>query len=270
MKKGIIITLIVLISIILIVAMIFGAIALTKVTKGIMDDVQDGEDIQSIVTDIGKIYKNPVATMKIKDYGTVKIELYPDIAPNTVKNFITLSNNGFYDGLTFHRVIENFMIQGGDKNGNGTGNPRLSDLSDNIKEDKEYGIKGEFEVNGHSNSLKHEVGVISMARADYSYYGASLAKEGYNSGGSQFFIMTEDYPSLDGLYASFGKVIEGMDVIDKVEKVEVSGETPIKAPVIESIRVETYGKDYGLPEVTDLFDIQEYISNYYSNYFTNQ
>lgn len=254
MKKGIIITLIVIVSIILIVAMIFGAIALTKVIKGIIDDVQDGEDIKTIVTDTGKIYKKPVATMEIKDYGTVKIELYPDIAPNTVKNFITLSNNGFYDGLTFHRVVENFMVQGGDRLGNGTGNPLLSDLSDNVKEDKEYGIKGEFEVNGHSNSLKHEIGVISMARADYSYYGANFAKVGYNSGGSQFFIMTENYPSLDGLYAAFGKVIEGMDVINKVEKVEVQGETPIKAPVIKSIRVETYGKDYGLPEVNELLN----------------
>ena len=117
--------------------------------------------------------QNPVATIEVENFGTIKVELYPDIAPNTVNNFMTLANNGFYDGLTFHRVIKDFIIQGGDKKGDGTGSPYLSDLDSSISEeqDKEYAIKGEFKANGYDNSLKHTEGVISMARADYSAYG---------------------------------------------------------------------------------------------------
>ena len=142
--------------------------------------------------------KNPIATMVIEGYGEVKIELYPDIAPNTVANFIRLSNRGFYDGLTFHRTIPDFMIQGGDKLGNGTGSPSLSDIMDDVETDKEYSIKGEFIANGYNeNTLRHTEGVISMARSDYSAYG--YTEEGYNSAGSQFFIMTKDTSSLNGL-----------------------------------------------------------------------
>ena len=135
--------------------------------------------------------KNPIATMEIEGFGTIKIELYPDMAPNTVTNFIRLANRGFYDGLTFHRVVPDFMIQGGDKNGDGTGTPKLSDIEDNVTEDKEYCIPGEFIANGHTkNTLKHEKGVISMARSDYSQTDSSLLDEGYNSAGSQFFIIS--------------------------------------------------------------------------------
>lgn len=216
--------------------------------------------------------QNPIATMEIEGYGTVKIELYPDIAPNTVANFIHLANRGYYNGLTFHRTIPDFMIQGGDKKGDGTGSPYYSDLKDD-GEEKAYAIKGEFIANGFKkNTLRHTEGVISMARGDYSSYG--LTEEGYNSAGSQFFIMTKDNSSLNGLYASFGKVIEGMDIVHKIENVEVvtrdsSAEDttgldkPVDPPVITSITVETFGVDYGMPEVQDAFDVQSWFMKQY-------
>ena len=146
----------------------------------------------------------------------------------------------------------------------GNGAPSLSDIMDDVETDKEYAIKGEFVANGYKqNTLRHEEGVISMARADYSNYG--LAEAGYNSAGSQFFITTTNYPSLNGLYAPFGKVIEGMDVVHSIENVEVitreSGEgldKPVNPPVIKSMSVETFGVDYGIPETQDAFDIQKY------------
>lgn len=213
-----------------------------------------------------KKVQNPIVTMEVEGYGTIKIELYPDMAPNTVTNFIRLANRGFYNGLTFHRTIPNFMIQGGDKTGTGSGNPSLSDIMDNVDTDKEYAIKGEFVANGYKqNTLRHEEGVISMARLDYSNYG--LAEAGYNSAGSQFFITTTNYPSLNGLYAPFGKVIEGMDIVHKIENVEVvtreSGEgldKPVNPPVIKSMTVETFGVDYGMPETIDAFDMQKYFN----------
>ena len=221
--------------------------------------------------------QKPVATMEVKDYGTVKIELYPDIAPETVANFVKLANNGYYDGLTFHRIVKDFMIQGGDSKGDGTGGVSLSALDKNIEkdsdDDKEYSIKGEFIANGVKNTLKHEEGVISMARSDYSQYSQSLAKKSYDSAGSQFFIMTKTTASLDGKYASFGKVTEGLDVVHKIENTEIkkneeSGEssssseesTPVNPPVINQIRVETYGVDYGMPETLEPFDLSDYFS----------
>lgn len=230
---------------------------------------------------------NPVATMKIEGYGTVKIELYPDKAPNTVANFIRLANRGFYNGLTFHRTIPDFMIQGGDKGGNGTGSPSLSNIADNVTQDKEYNIPGEFIANGYTkNNIKHTKGVISMARTDYSQMSPTLTTYGYNSAGSQFFIMTKDNTSLDGLYAAFGKVTQGMDIIEKVSNVEVyyrdgdlkeddkkpkdekgnevmSPNTPKKAPVIKSITVETYGVDYGMPKTNDVFDYSSWLMQNY-------
>ena len=211
--------------------------------------------------------QNPVATMKIKDYGTIKIELYPDIAPNTVKNFIALANNGFYNGLIFHRVVEDFVIQGGDQKGNGTGNATLSAINSSIKKgsdaDKEYCIPGEFEINGYTkNTLSHKKGVISMARADYSSYGLGdeVAKKGYDSASSQFFIMTDDNPSLDKKYAAFGEVISGMEIVEKIEKIEVDvNDRPLNPPVIESVSVETYGVDYGNPETLEEFDLNSYL-----------
>lgn len=232
---------------------------------------------------------NPVVTMEVEKYGTVKIELYPDQAPNTVANFIRLANRGFYNGLTFHRTDPDFMIQGGDKNGNGSGSPSLSDIKDNIEEDKEYNIEGEFIANGYNeNTLKHKKGVISMARTDYSAASSQLTTTGYNSAGSQFFIMTKDNSSLDGLYAAFGQVIEGMDVVEKISKTEVyyraknlkEGQTapkdkdgntiasdkPKKAPVIKNISVETYGVDYGIPKTLDVFDYYSWLMQQYGNF----
>ena len=173
----------------------------------------------------------PIATIVVKDYGTMEVELYPEIAPNTVKNFISLANSGFYDGLTFHRIIDNFMIQGGDPAGNGTGGPG-------------YSIKGEFSSNNFENKLLHKVGVISMAR--------SMAPD---SAGSQFFIMTADYPSLDGQYAAFGRTISGLDVLTKLKTVKTIDPTqgndkPVKDVIIESIKVDTKGKEYPKPETT--------------------
>lgn len=167
----------------------------------------------------------PVATIVIKDYGTIEAELYPHIAPNTVNNFISLANSGFYNNLTFHRVIKNFMIQGGDPNGDGTGGPG-------------YNIKGEFTNNKFKNDLKHTEGVLSMARS-----------QSKNSAGSQFFIMTADSPHLDGQYASFGKVISGMDIVHMIENVETnSNDKPVKDIVIESIKIDTKGIKYEEPE----------------------
>lgn len=230
--------------------------------------------------------QNPVATMEVEGYGTVKIELYPDKAPNTVTNFIRLANRGFYNGLTFHRTIPNFVIQGGAKGGNGSASPSLSDIMDNVETDKTYNIPGEFIANGYNkNNIKHEKGVISMARSDYSQYGGSAVAQGYNSAGSQFFIMTENNTGLDGLYAAFGRVTEGMDVVEKIAKVEVyyrdselkegetapkddngvtiQSDTPKKQPVIKSLSVETYGVDYGTPKTNDVFDAYSWMLQQY-------
>lgn len=224
-----------------------------------------------------KMNINPIATMEIENYGTIKIELYPEQAPNTVKNFIALANNGFYDGLTFHRTIPDFIIQGGDPSGDGTGNSRLEDIG--LNSDEKYTIPGEFAVNGYiNNTLKHKRGVISMARADYISFSDSLTDESYNSASCQFFIMVEDYASLDGLYSPFGEVIEGIEIVDKIANVEVETreaqeddkglmqDRPVTPPVIKSIRVETYGVNYGLPNTLKYFDISEW---YYANITNN-
>ena len=217
---------------------------------------------------------NPVATMEVENFGTVKIELYPDLAPETVANFITLANRGFYDGLTFHRVVKDFMIQGGDPEGTGQGSAKISDLKDG-GEDTAYSIKGEFVANGVNNTLKFEEGVIGMARNDYTSYSSTLTEESYNSGSSQFFIMTADNTSLNGYYTSFGKVIEGMDVIHNIENVELkvaddseeTGNTEVSTPVnpvtITSIKVETNGVDYGLPETLTPFDYMSWLYQQY-------
>ena len=170
--------------------------------------------------------QNPIVTIKMKKGGVIKAELYPEKAPNTVNNFIYLIKKGFYDDLTFHRVIKGFMIQGGDPNGNGTGGPR-------------YTIKGEFTANGFNNDLKHTRGVLSMARS-----------RNPNSAGSQFFIMHADSPHLDGQYAAFGKVIEGMDVVDEIASGYVDYEDrPQVEQVISKMSVETFGQDYPEPEM---------------------
>lgn len=218
--------------------------------------------------------KNPVATMEVENFGTIKIELYPEQAPETVANFITLANRGFYDELTFHRVVKDFMIQGGDKKGTGSGSAELSDLKDG-GEEKDYSIKGEFVANGVNNTLKFDEGVIGMARNDYTQYSSSLKEESYNSGSSQFFIMTKANTSLNGYYTAFGKVIEGMDVVHKIEEVEVkaadnsseSGNTEVSTPVntvkITSVKIETNGVDYGLPETLTPFDYTSWMYKQY-------
>ena len=274
---------------------------------------------------------NPVATIEVEDYGTIKVELYPDKAPNTVANFIRLANRGFYNGTTFHRTMPDFVIQGGARDGDASASPLISDIYDldevlndrdlfegilneyydgsysynntsitsysQVKKlmkesedyktifadflDVEYNITGEFIGNGYdTNNIKHETGVISMARSDYSSLGYTA--EGYNSAGCQFFIMTEDNTQLDGLYAAFGKVIEGLDVVEEISNVEVyyrdtevesdyevpkdedgneiASDTPKEQPVIKSITVETYGIDYGAPSIIATFDINSLFS----------
>ena len=168
---------------------------------------------------------NPIVTFEMKDGDKFYVELYPEIAPNTVNNFISLINKGFYNGLCFHRVIEGFMIQGGDPKGNGTGGPG-------------YTIRGEFTKNGFKNNLKHKRGVISMARSMMP-----------NSAGSQFFIMHADAPHLDRQYAAFGQVIDGMDVIDKIAEVNVDyNDKPLRDQVIKSVTVDTNGVEYDEPD----------------------
>ena len=216
----------------------------------------------------------PVATMEVENFGTIKFELYPEYAPETVANFITLANRGFYDGLTFHRIVADFMIQGGDKNGDGTGVATTSDLRDD-GDDTEYTIKGEFIANGVDNKLQFEEGVVAMARSDYTSYSSTLTEESYNSESSQFFIMTAENTGLNGQYTSFGKVIEGMDIVHQIEGVEVKAaddadttgntevSTPVDPPVITSIRVETDGIDYGLPETLTPFDYTTWLYQQY-------
>ncbi len=170
--------------------------------------------------------KNPIVTIKMSSEKEIKIELYPDKAMNTVKNFMSLINKNFYDGLIFHRVIEGFMIQGGCPQGSGTGGPG-------------YRIKGEFSSNGFKNDLKHTKGVISMARAQHP-----------DSAGSQFFIMHETSPHLDGAYAAFGKVIEGIEVVDEIAKTKTdASDRPLKPQVMTSVHVDTFGKKYEEPNV---------------------
>ena len=169
--------------------------------------------------------QNPIVTITMENGGIIKAELYPEIAPVSVNNFISLINKKFYDGLIFHRVIKGFMIQGGCPDGNGMGGPG-------------YSIKGEFAQNGVPNSLKHTEGVLSMARAMNP-----------NSAGSQFFIMHKTSPHLDGSYAAFGKVTEGMDVVNKIAETRTNYmDRPLENQVIKSMTVETFGVDYPEPE----------------------
>lgn len=170
--------------------------------------------------------KNPLVTIEMQDGKKIVAELYPDKAPNTVNNFISLVNSGFYDGLCFHRVIEGFMIQGGDPAGNGTGGPG-------------YSIRGEFAMNGFGkNDIKHLRGVLSMARAMSP-----------NSAGSQFFIMHKNAAHLDGQYAAFGKVTEGMDVVDGIATCRTDfRDKPLEPQIMKKVTCETFGESYPAPE----------------------
>jgi len=224
---------------------------------------------------------NPIVTMEVEDYGTIKIELYPDKAPNTVKNFIKLAQNEFYNGTKFHRVIKDFMIQGGDANGDGTGSAQLGNLYGDGNEE-EYCIKGEFEENGFGkNDLNLTEGTIAMARADYTQtVYPTLYEESYNSAGTQFFIMTtDDHTALSGYYCGFGKVIEGMDVVKKISEVKVEANKsdnedsssdentevskPVKDVKISSVTVDTFGVDYGMPETMKPFDYMTWLQKMY-------
>lgn len=169
--------------------------------------------------------KNPIVTICMENGAVIKAELYFDIAPNTVKNFISLINKGYYNGISFHRVIPGFMIQGGCPDGTGMGGPG-------------YSIKGEFTTNGFKNNLKHDEGVLSMARTSDP-----------NSAGSQFFIMVANSPHLDGQYASFGKITEGMDVAKKIVKTKRdSNDKPLEKQTMKQVTVETFGEKYEEPE----------------------
>lgn len=240
---------------------------------------------------------NPIVTMEVENFGTIKIELYPDQAPETVSNFVKLANNGFYNGLKFHRVVKDFMIQGGDPEGNGTGSPKLSDLYNNDDENASYkysdgtdakgsdsySITGEFVANGYTkNTLNLTEGTIAMARSDYTSYSSTLATESYNSGSSQFFIMTSnDHTNLSGYYTGFGKVIEGMDVVKEIANVECkvaesSGDseegadtsekevsTPVNDVTITTVSVDTFGVDYGMPKTLKPFNYMKWLYSMY-------
>lgn len=169
--------------------------------------------------------QNPIVTFTMENGDVMKAELYPDVAPNTVNNFISLVKKGFYDGLIFHRVIAGFMIQGGDPEGSGMGGPG-------------YSIKGEFNYNGVENNLKHSRGVLSMARAQHP-----------DSAGSQFFIMHADAPHLDGQYAAFGKLVEGEDVLDSIASIDTDwSDRPRTPQVMKTVTVDTFSVDYAEPE----------------------
>ncbi|RKD32004.1 peptidylprolyl isomerase [Lacrimispora algidixylanolytica] len=169
--------------------------------------------------------KNPVITITMENGDVIKAELYPEIAPNTVNNYLSLIKKGFYDGLIFHRVINGFMLQGGCPQGTGTGGPG-------------YSIKGEFSQNGVANDIKHTEGVLSMARSMHP-----------DSAGSQFFIMHKASPHLDGAYAGFGKVIEGMDIVNKIADVKTDhGDRPMNEQKIKSVTADTFGEEFPEPE----------------------
>lgn len=189
-----------------------------------------------LLTGCGKRTENPIVTMEISDYGTIKIELYPKYAPNTVANFVNLVESGFYNDNTFHRLVPGFVLQGGDPDGDGTGVPG-------------YTIKGEFSENGYGkNTLKHDKGVVSMARTNMP-----------NSAGSQFFIVLDDtetvHASLDNKYAAFGKVIEGMDIIENIEKnatVKDNQTGKLKKNItIKKATVDTFGKEYSVKKIQE-------------------
>lgn len=232
--------------------------------------------------------ENPIVTMEVENFGTIKLELYPDLAPETVNNFIKLANNGFYNGLKFHRIVKDFMIQGGDPSGDGTGSPKLSDLYGNDDENQtykysdgteakgsdSYTITGEFIANEYNkNTLNLTEGIIAMARSDYSSQAPTLTTESYNSGSSQFFIMTSnEHTNLSGYYAGFGKVIEGLDVVKEISNVECKAKetseensedaevsTPVTDVIISSVSVDTKGVNYEMPKTLQPFNYMKWL-----------
>ena len=241
--------------------------------------------------------KNPVLSLEIENYGTVKIELYPDYAPNTVKNIIALANNGYYDGKVFYGTDDVAVYVGRGADGESV-NPKLSDIDKSIvtttdengnqttnKEDYEYAIDGEFINNQFTqNTLKHEKGVVSLVRADYTKQIDSLVDESYNSGNSQFTIVmnNESAKNLNGLYAGFGKVVEGLEIVEQIYSLDVKTDdseeaastTSIKAfasaPVITKATVETFDGKYDLPKVHEAFNYNNYLNELMTQYYTSQ
>lgn len=204
----------------LMITMIFAMVLMTA-CQGSKGKVEAPASTEASSTEVAKTGVGPTATITVKDFGDIIVELDPTAAPNTVKNFMSLSKDGFYDGLIFHRIISGFMIQGGDPKGDGTGDPG-------------YGIKGEFASNGVENPIKHVRGVISMARS-----------QAPDSAGSQFFIMHADADFLDGEYAAFGRVISGLDIVDKIAAVKTAaGDRPETDVVIEKITLDAKGFDF--------------------------
>lgn len=211
-------------------------------------------------------FENPIVTMEIEDYGTIKIELYPDMAPETVKNFIRLINEGYYDGLDFHRIEQELLIQGGDTS--------VEDV-----ESYEYAVRGEFSANNFQhNTLRFERGIVGLARQDFSGFASidpDVVEHGYNTGYAQFFIVGDSAPFFDGLYTAFGRVIEGMEIIDEllvleteIEIDEETGEeiqtsTPINRPIITSMTVETFGVEYRMPILVRMFDINAFLMEHF-------
>ncbi|OMC86523.1 peptidylprolyl isomerase [Viridibacillus sp. FSL H7-0596] len=204
-----------------IVLSVLAVVALTGC--GASKDVEKKKDTPNYASEVKE---KPIVTITMENDKKIVMELYPEVAPNTVANFVSLVKEGFYDGLIFHRVIPGFMVQGGDPTGNGTGGP-------------DYAIKGEFLSNGFENNLKHDRGVVSMARS-----------QDPNSAGSQFFIMVDTSEQLDGEYAAFGKVTEGMDVVDEIVNAERNeSDKPLKEQKMKKVEVDTKGFDYPNPEV---------------------
>lgn len=259
--------------------------------------------------------KNPVLSLDVEGYGNVKIELYPEYAPNTVKNIIALANNGYYNGKIFYGMDDIAVYVGRDANGE-SDNPTIGDIDKSVVKDEvkaetteetnaaentetpeittepinendyKYEIDGEFVANNfRTNILKHEKGVVSLVRADYTKQMQTLTKESYNSGSSQFTIVMEDNNGLNGMYAGFGKVIEGMDIVEKIYGLEIKQEETTEdstataqtteesikpfatAPVIKTATVETHGVTYGLPEVHEAFDYSAYLQQLLNQYY---
>lgn len=245
---------------------------------------------------------NPVVTMEIEGYGNVKLELDPEAAPNTVKNFIRLAQRGYYNGKTFSDVQEGLVVGGlDDVSGEEKKEmvaPKLSDIKDGIaeNEDKEYSIPGEFIEKGHKNMLSHQRGVISMTRTTYNDYQQEIAMiqmigysdyingvvdKMYDSQAAGFFILTEDEIGYDGTYSAFGRVVDGMDIIDTISKLELEKNTDsdgkettgtgiVNAPVIKNVTVDTYGVDYGIPETESAYDFEAIFNFLIQNYMQSQ
>lgn len=256
------------------VALVIIAIVLIAIT---------GVLIYNGVNSINSSPNRPVATFELQDYGTIKIELYPEYAPNTVSNFIALIEAGYYNNKVIYGKddICLYMARNAEDNAEG---PTVSLIDSSIEtgseDDYEYEINGEFVANGfEQNTLRHEKGVISLNRSDYSTYG--LTEKGYNSGSAQFSVLMQDSSELNGMYCAFGRVTEGLDILEKIynelevtasEDGEETEEGSIKEfasmPVITNASVEKYSVDYGTPEVHEAFDLQSYITELYSRYYS--